>query len=92
MTLIQSCKCPCRKQTSEDLSGSLPPLDSNHNNSVDPIMNLLKSLIAKYIKKNQQKILKTVLKAQVSPFKRPRKKMLNARLSDVYCSKSHIEY
>lgn len=48
--------------------------------------------VAKYIEKDLQKILKTILKAHALFFDRPFKKLLKARLPNKYYSKSHMEY
>ena len=50
----------------------------------------VKPSVAKYTEKDLQRILRTVLKAW-APSDGAHEKLLNARLPDVYCSKSHME-
>ena len=52
---------------------------------------IVESSFAKYTEENLQKILRTVLEAQALPSDGSRKKLLKARLPDVYCGKSYME-
>ena len=68
-------------------------MSSHDKVSVDPtVVGPSKLLVAEYIKKDLQKILRTVLEAQAPPFDGSCEKSLKARLLDRYCGKSHIEY
>ena len=89
MTSIRGRGCPCRERTSKDLSGFLPLPESSHGKN--PVNPSVKPSVAKYTEKDLQKILKTVLEAQVPPSHGPREKPLKARLPDIYCDKSHIK-
>ena len=51
----------------------------------------VKPSVPKYIDKDLQKILRTVLEARASPFDGIREKLLKARLPDVYRGKFHME-
>ena len=93
MTSIQVRGCFYRERISKGLLQSLPFLESSHNEAlVGPlIIGTSKSLVAKYIKKDLQKILRTILKARVPPSDKPHEKLLNAKSHDVDRSKSYIE-
>ena len=58
---------------------------------VNFIISLFNPFIAKYIKENLQKILRTILEAYISLFVGPYEKLLKARSPNVYCNKSYIE-
>ena len=89
MTSIQGHGHPCKKRTSEKSS---PPPEFNYDKAlVDPFVGRSTPLIAKYTKKNLQKIFKIVLKAQAPPYNGLYKKLLKARSPGIYCNKSHIE-
>ena len=79
MTLIQGCGCPCRERTFE---GSSPPPESIYDKT--PVNPPAEPLVTKYTEKDLQRIRRTVLEAQAPPFDDPRKKLLKARLPDVY--------
>lgn len=97
MTSIQDYRRLCRKHTSKySWKSSLPPKFNYDKLSVDsPIADLVVSLfrpfIAKYTKKNLQKIFKIILKTQAFLFNRSCKKSLKARLPNIYFDKCHIE-
>ena len=86
-----------RKRIFESFLGFLPLPRSDYNKFlvnfliVNPIVGLLELFIAKYIKKNQQKIFKTVLKTPAPFSDGSCEKFLKARLLDVYCNKFHIK-
>ena len=94
MTSIQGHGHHYRKRTSKDPLGSSLLLEFSHDKA--PVSSLAvgssEPLIAKYIEKDLQIILRTVLEAQALPFDRPRKKPLKTRSTDINCDKSHIEY
>ena len=83
-----------KKRTSKGLLGSSAPPESSHNKV--PINSLAidfsKIFIAKYTEENLHRIFRIVLLAQAPSSNGPREKSLKARLFDVYCDKSHIEY
>ena len=89
MTSIRGRRHPRWKRTSEGLLRSLPPPESSHDEGlVNPPA---EPLVAKYTKKDLQKIFRTVLKAQTPPSDGPYEKPLKTRSPDVYCGKSHME-
>ena len=98
MISIQSCGQLYKKRTSKGFSGSLLPLKSNHEKFlvnlpiITPVVGLFESFVATYIEKDLQKIFRTILKTRAFLFDKPCKKLLKARLFDVYCDKSYIEY
>ena len=81
MTSIQGHGRPRRKRTSKGLLGSLPPPESSHDNGV--VNPLAEPPVAKYIKEDLQRILRTVLKAQALPSDGPHENPLKARSPDV---------
>ena len=89
MTSIQGRGYPYREHIFEDLSGSSPHPESSYDKG--PVNPPAKPSIAKYTKENLQKIFKTVLEAQVSPFDGPREKLMKARSPNVYYNKSYME-
>ena len=89
MTSIRGRGRSCRKRTSKDLSESLLPPESNHDEA--PINLLAEPPITKYTEEDLQKIFRMVFKARALPFDGPREKPLKARSPDVYCVKSHME-
>lgn len=97
MTSIWGYGCFHRERNSKGLSRSLSPPEFNYNKSlidsviVNPVVNLFGSFINKYIEEDLQGIFRTVLKTQLSLFNRPHKKLLKARLRDIYCSNFYIE-
>lgn len=98
ITFIQSRWQLYKKHISKYFSKFLPPPKSNHhkppvNLSIsDLIIYFFRLFVAKYIKKDLQKILKIILKVGVLPFDRPCKKFLKIRWPDVYCNKSYMKY
>ena len=91
MTSIRGRERLCRERTSKGLSEFSPPLESSHDKSLANLP-VVKFLVIKYTKKDLQKILRTVFKAQVPPFDGVCEKLLKARLPDIYYGNSHIEY
>ena len=96
MTSIQGRDQPCKNRISKTPSKLSLSARLDYKSVVSPIIDsatgFVRSFVAKYIEKNLQQFLKTVLKAQVLFSDEFCEKFLKARLSDVYCSKSHIEY
>ena len=98
MTSIQSCRYLCKEYNSENFSGSSTLSKSSYNKlPADPsivnfVIDSFGLFIAKYIKKNLKKILKIVLEACISPFNRSCKKLLKAKLYNIYYDKFYIEY
>ena len=98
MSLIQGCGDPCRERNSESPSKFLPLPKFIHNKSfvdspiIDPVVNLSRFFVAKYIKDNLQKIFKTILKARASFSDRLYEKLLKAKSLDIYYGKFYIEY
>ena len=90
MTFIQGRGRPRQESTSEGLLGSLLPPESSHDEA--PVKLSAEPLIAKYIEKDLQKIFRTVFEAQAPSSDGPHEKPMKARLSDVYCGKSHMEH
>ena len=91
MTTIRGSECPCRERTSKVLSGSSPLLESNYDKTpVNPPA--VELFVTKYIEKDLQKIFRTFLEARAPSSDGLCKKPLKARLPNVYCGKSHIEY
>ena len=93
---------PLQKQISESISSSSPLSIFNYDKPPinfliieligDPVVGYFGLSIAKYTKEYLQKIFKIVLRAQISSFNKPCKKLLKAISSDIYYSKSYIEY
>lgn len=98
ITSIQDYKYFRKKRISKYFSGFLPLLKSIYDKLLihsiidDSITDLFRSFIIKYKEKNLQKIIKTVLKAHVSPSNKFCKKRKKAKLSNMYYGKSHIKY
>ena len=67
-----------------DYKGAISPI-------LDPGAGSVRLLMAKYIEKDLQQILKAVLEAQVPASNKPLEKLLKARSPDVYYGKSHME-
>ena len=93
MTLIQGREYSCKENYSENHLGSLPLLQSSNNEALvnPPADGFSKPLVAKYTEEDLQKILRTVLEAQVLPFDGHHKKPLKAKSSDMYYNKFHIK-
>ena len=93
MTSIQGYKRPCRKHISKSVLGSLSLLESSHDKvPVDPpAVGSFKPPVAKYTEENLQKILRSVIEAQVPSFDGPYEKLLKARSPDINCGNSYIE-
>ena len=89
MTSIQGRRRPHWEHISEGLSGSSPPLKSSYDEAL--ANSFAEPPVAKYIKRDLQKIFGTVLKARAPSSDGTCEKPLKTRLPDVYCSKSHIE-
>ena len=89
MTSIRGCRRPCWEHISEGPSGFSPPSESSHDET--PVNSPAKPLVAKYTKKDLQKIFKTVFKAQAPSSDDPCEKSLKARSLDVYRDKFHME-
>ena len=96
--LIQGHKHFYKERTSKSFLGSLSFLKSSHDKLsidspiIDSIVDSFKFFIAKYIKENLQKILRTVLETRILSSNKLYKKLLKAKSPDVYCGKFHIEY
>ena len=90
MTSIQGRGRFCRERTSETLLGSSSPPEFSYDKTPanSPAVELL---VAKYIEKDLQRILKMILEAWAPPSDTFCEKPLKARSSDIYCGKSHIE-
>ena len=90
MTSIRGRGCLCRERTSKSPSeSSFHPESSHDETPVNPLA--IEPPIAKYIKKDLYRILRTVLKAQALLSDGAHKKLLKAKSPDVYCGKSHME-
>ena len=90
ITSIQGCGRSRREHASEGPLKSSPPPESSHDKAlVNPPA--VEPPIAKYTKKDLQRILRTVLKARALPSDGTREKPLKARSPDVYRGKSHME-
>ena len=98
ITLIQGYGHLYKERISKNSLGSLLPLKSSYNKPlvdlfiVNLIVSLSRLFVAKYIKENLEKILRTVPKTCVPLFDEPFKKPLKTRLSNIYYNKFHIEY
>ena len=90
MTSIRGRGRSRRKHTFKGPSGSLPPPESSHDEAI-VYPPAVEPPIAKYTEKDLQRMLRTVLEAQASPFHGICEKPLKARSHYVYCSKSDME-
>ena len=90
MTSIRGRGRLCKERTSKSLLGSSPPQESSHDKT-PANLSAVEPSIAKYIEEDLQKILKTVLKAQVLTSDGAREKPLKGRSLDIYRGKSHMK-
>ena len=89
MTSVRGRGRLCWERTSKGPLGSSPLLESSYNEV--PVNLLAEPPVAKYTKKNLQKIFRIVFKARALPSDGPHEKPLKARLPDVYYGKSYVE-
>ena len=91
MTSIRGRGRPCIERTSKNPWRSSPSLEFSHDKT---LVNLLaiEPLVAEYTEENLQRILKMVFEAQALPSDGLHKKLLKAKLPNVYCGKFYIEY